>query len=44
LYDNSIDEAEATLILRANKGKIHKLYQAAPEWMSPIIEVLETGY
>lgn len=44
LYDNSIDEAEATLILRANKGKIHKLYQAAPEWMSPIIEILETGY
>lgn len=42
LYDNSIDGAEAALILRATEGKITKLYQPAPEWMAPIIEVLET--
>lgn len=42
LYDNSIDGAEAALILRATEGKITKLYQPAPEWMAPILEVLET--
>ncbi len=41
LYDNSIDDAEAALILRAGNGKIIKTYQAAPEWMLPIIERLE---
>jgi len=42
LYDNSIDGAEAALILRASEGKITKLYQTAPEWMAPIIDVLES--
>ncbi|WP_404357420.1 zeta toxin family protein [Methylotuvimicrobium sp. KM1] len=42
LYDNSIDGAEAALILRATEGKITKLYQPAPEWIAPILEVLET--
>jgi predicted ABC-type ATPase len=42
LYDNSIDGAEAALILRATEGKITKLYQPAPEWMAPILGVLET--
>ena len=41
LYDNSIDGAEAAPILRATEGKITKLYQLAPEWMAPILEVLE---
>ena len=35
VYDNSIDDAEASLILRATEGKITKLYQPAPEWMGP---------
>lgn len=42
LYDNSIDGAEAALILRASEGKITKLYQPAPEWMAPMIDVLES--
>jgi len=42
LYDNSIDGAEAALILRATEGKITKLYQPAPDWMTPILEILET--
>jgi predicted ABC-type ATPase len=42
LYDNSIDGTEAALILRATEGKITKLYQPAPEWMVPIIDVLES--
>jgi predicted ABC-type ATPase len=41
LYDNSIDGAEAAIILRASEGKITKLYQPAPEWMAPIIDVFE---
>ena len=42
VYDNSIDDAEAALILRATEGKITKLYQPAPEWMGPILQFLET--
>jgi len=42
LYDNSIDGTEAALILRAADGKITKLYQPAPEWMAPIIDILES--
>lgn len=40
LYDNSVDGKQATLVLRANKGKITKQYCEAPEWMSPILEQL----
>ncbi len=42
LYDNSIDGSEAALILRTTEGKITKLYQPTPEWITPILEVLET--
>jgi len=41
LYDNSVDGAEAALILRASNGKIVKTYQTAPAWVEPIIESLE---
>jgi predicted ABC-type ATPase len=41
LYDNSVDGAEAAIILRASNGKIVKTYQTAPAWVEPIIESLE---
>lgn len=41
LYDNSVDDAEAKLVLRAGEGQLVKMYQEAPEWMAPIIESLE---
>jgi predicted ABC-type ATPase len=41
LYDNSIESAEPSLVLRATKGKIVRQYQRVPEWMRPIANVLE---
>jgi predicted ABC-type ATPase len=41
LYDNSINGAEASLVLRASSGKVIKSYQAAPDWMASIIEMLD---
>ena len=41
LYDNSVDGAQAKLVLRANKGKIVKRYGEIPEWMSPIAQQLD---
>lgn len=43
LYDNSVDGEQAALILRAAQGKIVRQYAAIPEWMQPIVEVLETN-
>lgn len=40
LYDNSVNDAEATLILRISEGKLVKAYKTIPEWMTPIVEVL----
>ncbi|MBU1664701.1 MAG: AAA family ATPase [Gammaproteobacteria bacterium] len=37
LYDNSVDDAEAKLVLRASEGKVIRIYQEPPQWMSPII-------
>ena len=41
LYDNSIDGAEPSLVLRAARGKIVRQYRDVPEWMRPIANVLE---
>jgi predicted ABC-type ATPase len=41
LYDNSVDGAEATLVLRASEGRIVKIYQEPPAWMAPIVAELE---
>lgn len=43
LYDNSVDGAEATLVLRAAGGVIVKMYREPPEWMVPIVDVLDAG-
>ncbi len=41
LYDNSVDDEQAALILRANKGKVIKQYCPLPEWAAPIVELLD---
>lgn len=41
LYDNSVDGADATLVLRASRGAIIKMYRQPPGWMAPIVDVLE---
>lgn len=41
LYDNSVDGEQATLVLRASKGVVVRQYCPSPEWMAPIIEVLD---
>lgn len=40
LYDNSVDGMEPKLVLRASQGMIARQYQAAPEWMEPILDAL----
>lgn len=42
LYDNSVEGADATLVLRAARGAITKVYREPPAWMAPIVGVLET--
>ena len=45
LYDNSVDDREPQLILRAAKGKIVKWYDSDyPAWASQIISSLERDY
>lgn len=41
LYDNSVDGADATLVLRASRGVVVKLYRDPLEWMVPIVDALE---
>jgi predicted ABC-type ATPase len=43
LYDNSVEDAEPSLVLRAAKGKIIRQYHPVPAWMRPIADVLEAG-
>lgn len=40
LYDNSIDGADAKLVLRASGGHIVKQYGTLPAWTAPITAVL----
>lgn len=40
LYDNSIDDRDAQLILRAKNGVIEKRYADQPEWAHPIASLL----
>jgi predicted ABC-type ATPase len=41
LYDNSVEGADATLVLRVSRGAIVKMYREPPAWMAPIVDVLE---
>ena len=40
LYDNSVDDRDPLLVLRATEGRIARLYGAAPPWSAPIVERL----
>lgn len=40
LYDNSVDDRPAQLVLRASSGKIVRQYEPAHSWMAPIIAAL----
>lgn len=41
LYDNSVEGADAMLVLRATRGRIVKAYCTPPAWMVPIVAVLD---
>jgi predicted ABC-type ATPase len=40
LYDNSVDDREAALVLRATEGHVARTYGAPRPWMAPILERL----
>jgi hypothetical protein len=37
LYDNSVDDREAQLVLRATEGRVARLYHPPQPWMEPIV-------
>jgi predicted ABC-type ATPase len=40
VYDNSVDDRDAQLVLRAAEGRVVKAYGDAPAWAGPIVERL----
>jgi predicted ABC-type ATPase len=42
LYDNSVDNREALLVLRATNGRVARQYHPPRPWMAPIVEQLST--
>ena len=40
LYDNSVDDRDAELVIRASEGRIVRTYVEAPRWAAPIVERL----
>lgn len=40
VYDNSVDDRDAQLVLRAADGRVVKAYGDAPAWAAPILERL----
>jgi predicted ABC-type ATPase len=43
VYDNSVEDHDAQLVLRATKGTIARQYHAARPWMAPILDELSLG-
>jgi predicted ABC-type ATPase len=43
VYDNSVDDRDAQLVLRASTGRIARQYGEPPTWSSPIITRLVRG-
>lgn len=37
LYDNSVEDRAALLVLRANKGTVARRYAPGRPWMAPVI-------
>jgi predicted ABC-type ATPase len=42
LYDNSVDDRDAALVVRAAAGQVVKTYVEPPVWMAPIVQRLST--
>ena len=40
LYDNSVDDRDAELVVRASAGRVVKTYVEPPRWMAPIFQRL----
>jgi predicted ABC-type ATPase len=41
LYDNSVDDRDAELVVRASEGRVVKTYvEPPPPWMAPIVQRL----
>ena len=40
LYDNSVDDRDAELVVRASAGRVVKTYVEPPAWMAPIVQRL----
>jgi predicted ABC-type ATPase len=40
VYDNSVDDRDAQLVLRAADARVMKAYGDAPTWAEPILERL----
>jgi predicted ABC-type ATPase len=40
VYDNSVDDRDAQLVLRAAEGRVVKAYGDPPPWAGPIVERL----
>ena len=43
IYDNSVDDRDAQLVMRAAEGRVLRSYAEAPEWTAPIIESLSAA-
>ncbi|MEO6602005.1 MAG: zeta toxin family protein [Polyangiaceae bacterium] len=43
LYDNSIDNREAQLVIRAADGRVQRLYVEPPAWSAPIVGRFGSG-
>ncbi len=43
LYDNSIDDRDAQLVIRASEGRIEKQYAELPAWTAPIVDMLTSA-
>lgn len=46
LYDNSIHNADARLVLRASSGRVERIYEDAPlpAWTRPIVTLLDESH
>jgi predicted ABC-type ATPase len=43
LYDNSIDDRDAQLVIRASEGRAVRKYVEPPPWTAPIVGMLSPG-
>jgi predicted ABC-type ATPase len=41
IYDNSVDDRDAALVVRASEGRIARTYVEPPTWTLPILDALK---